>query len=180
MEWLAIFIITIVIVFLLRSQITRTSALKPGQPAPDFTLSDQNGKTHTLTDFRGKWLAMYFYPKDDTPGCTKQACQFRDDLYKLTELGAAVVGVSVDNIHSHASFAEKYNLPFPLLADDRAEVSARYRSLINLGIARFAKRNTFLIDPQGKISRIYLSASAADNSAEVIEDLKQLQVQTAH
>ena len=143
--------------------------------APPFSLPDQQGTMRTLDEFRGKWLVLYFYPKDDTPGCTKQACAFRDGLQELVELGAAVAGVSVDDTSSHADFAKKFQLQFPLLADTTAETAARYHSLVNLGIIKFAKRNTFLIDPQGKIARMYLSASAARNSAEVIADLKHLQ-----
>lgn len=156
------------------SQSARADTLKAGQLAPDFRLFDQNGKPHTLADFRGKWLVLYFYPKDDTPGCTEQACKFRDDLHQLTALGAQVVGVSVDDTASHAEFAKKYNLPFPLLADNKAETAARYDSLTNLGIIKFAKRNTFLIDPQGRIAKVYLSANTSRNSIEVIEDLKKL------
>ena len=156
------------------SQSVRADMPKAGQPAPDFRLLDQNGKTHTLADFRGKWLVLYFYPKDDTPGCTEQACKFRDDLHQLTALGAQVVGVSVDDTASHAEFAKKYNLPFPLLSDNKAETAARYDSLTNLGIIKFAKRNTFLIDPQGRIAKVYLSANTSRNSIEVIEDLKKL------
>lgn len=157
------------------NQVARADTPEIGKPAPNFKLPDQNGKIHTLNDFRGKWLALYFYPKDDTPGCTEQACKFRDDLHNLTALGANVVGISVDNTASHAKFARKYNLPFPLLADDKAETAAQYNSLLNLGIIKFAKRNTFLIDPNGKIAKIYLSASTSRNSIEVIEDLKKLQ-----
>lgn len=156
------------------SQSAPADTPKAGQQAPDFRLLDQNGKTHTLADFRGKWLVLYFYPKDDTPGCTEQACKFRDDLHQLTALGAQVVGVSVDDTASHAEFAKKYNLPFPLLADNKAETAARYDSLTNLGIIKFAKRNTFLIDPQGRIAKVYLSANTSRNSIEVIEDLKKL------
>lgn len=100
--------------------------LRVGQPAPDFKLPDQNGNMRTLADFHGKWLALYFYVKDDTPGCTEQACKYRDDIHALSDLGAQVVGVSVDNTASHANFAKKYNLPFPLLADSKAETAARY------------------------------------------------------
>lgn len=88
-----------------------------GKPAPDFQLRDQTGKPHALKDYQGKWLVLYFYPKDDTPGCTQEACSFRDDLAQLAEMGAAVVGISVDDSESHAAFAKKYHLPFPLLAD---------------------------------------------------------------
>lgn len=175
MEWLAIIlsIITVGLMFWFFS--TTKKVLKLGQPAPEFNLTDQSGKTHTLADFQGKWLALYFYPKDDTPGCTKQACSFRDDLQQLTDLGAEVIGVSVDDTNSHAEFSKKFHLQFPLLADTTTETAARYHSLINLGIIKFAKRNTFLINPHGKIARMYLSASAARNSSEIIADLKQLQ-----
>ena len=157
------------------SQIAQADTPKIGQPAPNFKLPDQNGTTLTLNNFRGKWLALYFYPKDDTPGCTEQACKFRDDLHKLKALGANVVGISVDNTTSHAKFAREYNLPFPLLTDNNGETAAQYDSLLNLVIVKFAKRNTFLIDPDGKIAKIYLSASTSRNSIEVIEDLKKLQ-----
>lgn len=175
MEWLILILLITTIGFFFWPIAGQKNSLKLGQLAPDFKLIDQHGKIHTLADFQGKWLALYFYPRDDTPGCTKQACTFRDDLHKLADLGAEVVGVSVNNTSSHADFANKYHLQFPLLADNEAEIAARYHSLVNLGIVKFSRRNTFLIDPQGKIARIYLSASAARNSNEVIEDLKHLQ-----
>ncbi len=175
MKWLVIVAILIGVVMLFSNHVARADVPKVGQLAPNFKLPDQNGKIHTLEDFRGKWLALYFYPKDDTPGCTEQACKFRDDLHKLEALGANVVGISVDNVASHANFAKKYNLPFPLLVDNKAKTATQYDSLLNLGIIKFAKRNTFLIDPEGKIAKIYLSASASRNSIEVIEDLKKLQ-----
>jgi len=174
-EWLAIILSTITVGFMFWFFSKTKKTLKLGQPAPEFSLLDQFGKIHTLADFQGKWLALYFYPKDDTPGCTKQACAFRDDFQQLTDLGAKVIGVSVDSTNSHAEFSKKFHLQFPLLADTTAETAARYHSLINLGTIKFAKRNTFLIDPHGKIARMYLSVSAARNSAEVIADLKQLQ-----
>lgn len=179
MEWLVIILSIIAVGFMFWFFSTPPKVLKPGQPAPEFKLMDQFGKIHTLADFQGKWLALYFYPKDDTPGCTKQACAFRDSLQQLTELGAEVIGVSVDDANSHAEFAQKFHLQFPLLADTTAETAARYYSLINLGIIKFARRNTFLIDPHGKIARMYLSASAAHNSSAVIADLKQLQAISA-
>ena len=170
--WLIIVAFAVAILVLFWHYLARASLPKLGQTAPDFRLPDQHGKIHSLKDFSGKWLALYFYPKDDTPGCTKQACGFRDDLQKLTELGVSVIGVSVDNARSHADFAQKYHLQFPLLADSKAEIATRYHSLINLGIIKFARRNTFLINPQGKIAKVYFSASAAHNSAEVVADLK--------
>tara|TARA_B100000686_G_scaffold282636_1_gene305164 strand:- start:10485 stop:10976 length:492 start_codon:yes stop_codon:yes gene_type:complete len=157
------------------SQITQANTAKIGQLAPNFKLPDQNGEIHTLNNFRGKWLVLYFYPKDDTPGCTEQACKFRDNLHKLEAIGAYVVGISVDNTASHAKFARKYNLPFLLLADNNGETATQYNSLLNLVIVKFAKRNTFLINPDGKIVKIYLSASTSRNSIEIIEDLKKLQ-----
>ncbi|MGH8729517.1 MAG: peroxiredoxin [Burkholderiales bacterium] len=144
-----------------------------GNPAPSFNLPDQSGKIRTLDEFRGRWLVLYFYPEDDTPGCTKQACSFRDDLAQLSALGAQVVGVSVDTSSSHAEFAKKYSLPFPLLADEKGEVAKRYGSLTNLGVMKLAKRNTFLVDPEGKIAKVYVKASTSRNSADVTEDLKK-------
>jgi|TARA_B110000438_G_scaffold220034_1_gene213070 peroxiredoxin Q/BCP len=175
MRWLAIAATLTGVIMFFSSQVAQADTPEVGQPAPSFKLPDQNGKIHTLNSFRGKWLALYFYPKDDTPGCTEQACKFRDDLHKLEALGANVVGISVDNTASHAKFAEEYNLPFPLLADKNGETAAQYDSLLNLVIVKFAKRNTFLIDPDGKVAKIYLSASTSRNSIEVIEDLKKLQ-----
>jgi peroxiredoxin Q/BCP len=175
MRWLAIAATLTGVIMFFSSQIAQADIPEVGQPAPSFKLPDQNGKIHTLNNFRGKWLALYFYPKDDTPGCTEQACKFRDDLHKLKALGANVVGISVDNTTSHAKFAREYNLPFPLLADNNGETAAQYDSLLDLVIVKFAKRNTFLIDPDGRIAKIYLSASTSRNSIEVIEDLKKLQ-----
>lgn len=172
MKILSVLAALMAMALLFGSHAARAEPLKVGQPAPDFSLPDQSGKIHKLADYRGKWLALYFYVKDDTPGCTEQACKFRDDIHPLTDLGAQVVGVSVDDSASHANFAKKYNLPFPLLADSKGETAARYDSLRNDG--GMAKRNTFLIDPQGRIAKIYLSASTSRNSAEVIEDLKKL------
>ncbi|MBW8076544.1 MAG: peroxiredoxin [Gallionella sp.] len=145
-----------------------------GQPAPNFQLPDQNGKMHALQDFTGKWLVLYFYPKDDTPGCTQEACSFRDDLNQLTEMGAAVVGISVDDSDSHAEFAKKYHLPFPLLADKNGAVADSYGALMNLGIMKLARRFTFLIDPQGKVSKVYLSVETSRHSKDIIADLKVL------
>jgi peroxiredoxin Q/BCP len=157
------------------NQMARAGELpKVGEAAPDFELPDQNGVKHTLQEYAGKWLVLYFYPKDDTPGCTQEACAFRDDLHKLAALGAQVVGISVDDSNSHAEFAKKYHLPFPLLADQSAEVAARYGALRNLGFFKIARRYTFLIDPQGKLAKVYLKVETSRHSKEIIEDLKQL------
>ena len=147
---------------------------KVGEAAPDFNLPDQNGQMHGLHEYAGKWLVLYFYPKDDTPGCTQEACAFRDDLHQLTDLGAQVVGVSVDDSSSHAEFAKKYHLPFPLLADRSTEVAARYGVLMNLLFMKIARRYTFLIDPQGRISKVYDKVETSRHSKEIIEDMKRV------
>lgn len=146
-----------------------------GQPAPDFSLIDQNGKLQKLADYRGKWLVLYFYPKDETPACTTEACAFRDDILKIRKLGAEVVGVSIDDASSHAEFAKKHGLPFPLLADKEGVVAARYGSVTNLIVMKLAKRNTFIIDPQGRIAKVYAGADAGRNSEQVIADLPKLE-----
>jgi len=176
MKWLLIGAIAIVGLLLWRmSAFASRNLPRSGELAPDFTLPDQDGRTRNLAEFRGKWLALYFYPRDDTPGCTKQACAFRDDRHKLAALGAEVVGVSVDDVESHRDFAKEYSLPFPLLADAGGAVAARYGSIRDFGLFKLARRNTFLIDPQGRIAKVYLSAVASRNSQEVLEDLQRLQ-----
>jgi peroxiredoxin Q/BCP len=150
-----------------------------GTAAPGFSLPDQNGATRRLAEWRDRWVVLYFYPKDDTPGCTTEACAFRDDLAKLTALGAQVVGISVDDTVSHKAFAEKYSLPFPLLADTTAEVARQYDALTNWLGFKMAKRYTFLIDPAGRIAKVYLSVEASLHSKEIVADLKALQSKAA-
>ncbi len=145
-----------------------------GDPAPDFALVDQSGTTRNLSGYRGRWVVLYFYPKDDTPGCTTEACQFRDDYFQAKKLGAEILGVSIDNTDSHAAFAKKYSLPFPLLADKEGAVAKQYGSLFGIWPLRFARRHTFLIDPEGKIAKIYRSVKPETHSREVIGDLKAL------
>lgn len=155
--------------------LTHAAGLKAGDPAPSFELMDQNGKLHTLADYRGRWLVLYFYPKDDTPGCTTEACEFRDDVVELKRLGATVLGISTDDVKSHREFADKYHLSFPLLSDSDGEVARSYGSLVNLALFRFAKRHTFIIDGDGRIAKIYRSVDPKTHSDEVIRDLAQLQ-----
>jgi len=145
-----------------------------GSLAPAFSLSDQVGRDVSLDSLRGKWVVLYFYPKNDTPGCTEEACSFRDDFAQLTALGAQIVGVSIDSATSNAAFASKYHLPFPLLADQDGDVARRYGAYADWFVARFARRYTFLIDPQGKIAKTYLKVDTSKHSAEIIADLKQL------
>ena len=174
MKWLVIVAVVIVGLLIWRTVASAGELPKLGEPAPAFALPDQNGKTRSLAEFRDRWLVLYFYPKDDTPGCTEQACTFRDDLHKLEAMGAQVVGISVDDVTSHLAFARKYNLPFPLLADTSGAVAARYGSIRDLVLVKFARRNTFLIDPQGRIAKVYLSANTSKNSRQVIDDLQAL------
>lgn len=151
---------------------------KEGNAAPDFKLYDAKGNAHQLADYAGKYVVLYFYPKDDTPGCTKEACQFRDDLAQLEKLGAKVIGVSVDSSDSHADFAKKYHLPFPLLADIDGKVADSYGALSHLLVIKIAKRYTFLIDPKGKIAQVYTKVDTSKHSQQIIDDLKK--IQTTH
>jgi len=148
--------------------------LNEGDIAPDFELIDQYRKAHSLSDYAGKWVVLYFYPKDDTPGCTTEACNFRDDIFKIRALNAEVMGVSLDSAESHASFAEKHGLPFPLLSDADKEVTKKYGCLMSIGPVKYAKRHTFIINPEGKLAKIYRNVKPKQHSAEVIADLTSL------
>ena len=149
------------------------AGLKVGDKAPNFSLQDQNNITHTLSDYEGQWVVLYFYPKDDTPGCTTQACDFRDAVKRIIANKSVVFGLSLDSVESHKLFAEKYNLPFSLLADETGEVSELYDSLRKL--LGYAKRNTFIVDPEGNIAKIYLSVDPKTHSQMVLSDLESLQ-----
>ncbi|OGS00515.1 MAG: hypothetical protein A3G41_06655 [Elusimicrobia bacterium RIFCSPLOWO2_12_FULL_59_9] len=154
---------------------TKPSELKAGDRAPVFEGFDETGHRHSLADFQGKTLVLYFYPKDDTPGCTTEACDFRDNLSRLTKSGAAVLGVSPDSGKSHVKFKEKYKLPFPLLADEDKKICSAYgvwkeKSMYGrkyLGV----ERSTFLIGPDGLIQEVWRKVSVAGHVAEVIEKL---------
>ena len=174
MKILLLILAIVALVFLISKQSEAANTPKPGDTAPDFRLVDQNGTIRSLSDFSGQWVVLYFYPKDDTPGCTKEACSFRDDLTTLEKLGAKVVGVSVDDSDSHSKFASKYHLPFPLLADADGKVADSYGALTNLLLLKVAKRYTFLIDPKGKIAKVYLSVDTSRHSQEIVDDLKKL------
>jgi len=145
-----------------------------GQPAPAFKLQDQDGKWHSLADYKGKWVAVYFYPKDDTPGCTTQACSFRDNVFAFKKEGAVIVGISVDDVASHKKFAEKHGLPFTLLADADKSVAKSYGVLKNYGVMEVARRDTFIIDPEGRIAKHYESVDPEGHSKVVLEDIKAL------
>lgn len=142
-----------------------------GSPAPDFALPDQHGVTHALGEYRGRWLVLYFYPKDQTPGCTRQALCFRDAYGEFTARGIAVCGISVDQPASHARFAEKHGLPFTLLADAKGRIAAAYGSLIDFGWLKFARRNAFVIDPAGRIAAVHRGIDPAQSAERVLRSV---------
>jgi len=146
-----------------------------GQEAPDFTLPSQDGSPVSLSDFRGRWIVLYFYPKDNTPGCTIEAHNFQRDLFKYEQHHAIILGVSVDSADSHKEFCAKQGLSFKLLADSNKNVAQQYGSLRNLVVLRVAARNTFLVDPYGKIAKIWMGVDPNHHSAEVLATLAELQ-----
>ena len=165
----------IIVAILLPFSFTTLAQIKVGSKAPNFNLSDQNSIQHQLSDYEGSWVILYFYPKDDTPGCTTQACDFRDAVKRIIASKSNVFGVSLDSVESHKRFADKNNLPFSLLSDESGEVSEAYDSLNNFMSFKSAKRNTFIIDPDGKVAKIYLSVKPSTHSQMVLNDLNQLQ-----
>lgn len=150
--------------------------LPQGVSAPVFTLQDDAGQSRSLGDYRGQWLVLYFYPKDDTPGCTKEACNFRDDYSAYQQAGVTILGVSPDTPESHAKFKAKFGLPFPLLADIDHKICELYgvwgrKKMIGReydGVFR----TTFIIDPQGNIARVFENVKPSEHSVEVLEALK--------
>jgi peroxiredoxin Q/BCP len=147
-----------------------------GAAAPSFRLQDQNGQWHTLDEYKGKWLALYFYPKDNTPGCTTEACEFRDNVFAFRDAGAVIVGISLDDGASHKKFAEQHGLPFTLLADTTKETAIAYGVLTKMmGILEVAQRDTFLIDPTGRIAKHYVRVDPTGHSQLVLADIKALQ-----
>ena len=146
-----------------------------GAPAPDFHLTSNEGKPASLEDFRGKWVVLYFYPKDFTSGCTLEAHNFQRDLAKYEALGAVIVGVSVDTAQSHKDFCAKEGLNFKLLSDPDAAVSTEYGSVMEYQGKKLSARNTFVIDPQGKLAKTFLGVKPAEHSEEVLAALKDLQ-----
>ncbi len=143
--------------------------------APSFTLLDAYEKPHQLEDYQNSWLVIYFYPKDNTPGCTKEACALRDDYQKFIDLNTKVIGISMDDSRSHADFSTQQSLNFTLLSDPQGIVSQSYDALFKLGPLKFSKRHSFIIDPMGKIAKIYRSVSPSTHSQELLADLCALQ-----
>jgi len=144
-----------------------------GELAPDFELSDQEGQLHSLEDYRDSWVVLYFYPKDETPGCTTEACEFRDNIFAYRKLNAQIIGISLDDVESHAKFAENHNLPFPLLADTEGVVADAYGVRTRRFGFDMAKRETFLIDPEGRLAVHYTDVDPDTHSAEVLSDLTE-------
>ena len=145
-----------------------------GEPAPEFELSDQDGQLHSLEDYRDQWVVLYFYPKDDTPGCTTEACEFRDNIFAFKDLNAQILGVSLDDVASHKSFAESYGLPFPLLADVEGTAAAAYGVKTRMMGMQVAKRQTFIIGPDGTIAKHYEKVNPSEHSKQVLADLAEL------
>lgn len=152
--------------------LAQTPTLEIGKPAPDFSLKDQNEVNHTLSNFRGQWVLVYFYPKDDTPGCTAEACTFRDRYEDFRNSSIKVFGISMDDVKSHKKFTEKYNLPFSLLADTTGEVTKLYG--VKQPVVHMARRQSFLIDPEGNVKKIYEKVTPSDHPEEILNDLKTL------
>ena len=157
-----------------------TAIVQPvvGEQAPEFELPDQTGQLHSLEDYRDQWVVLYFYPKDETPGCTTEACEFRDNIFAFRDLNAQILGVSIDSVDSHRSFAENHSLPFPLLADVNGGTADAYGVKTRMLGMTVAKRQTFIISPGGNIAKHYMSVQPDEHSVQVIADLKQLSATT--
>jgi len=145
-----------------------------GKPAPDFNLTTGDGSQVSLKDYRGKWVVLYFYPKDFTSGCTLEAHNFQRDLTKYEQTGAVILGVSVDTAQSHKDFCAKEGLNFKLLADPDAKVSTEYGSVMDYKGSKLAARNTFIINPKGEVAKVYTGVKPAEHSEQVLKDLGEL------
>src|SRR5213075_1892765 len=145
-----------------------------GKPAPDFSLTTGDGSQVSLKDYRGKWVVLYFYPKDFTSGCTMEAHNFQRDLAKFEQSGAVILGVSVDTAQSHKDFCAKEGLNFKLLADSDAKVSNEYGSVMDYKGSKLAARNTFIINPKGEVAKVYTGVKPAEHSEQVLKDLAEL------
>lgn len=144
-----------------------------GKTAPTFKLQDQNGKWHSLNQYKGKWVVLYFYPKDDSPGCTQEANQFKALYPQFIKNNAVVLGASLDDVKSHQKFSEKLGLPFPILADNQQKLANQLGIVRNLGVTKIAKRESFLIDPKGTIVYHYNSVNTQSHAAQVLADIQK-------
>ncbi|HIC40496.1 MAG TPA: peroxiredoxin [Piscirickettsiaceae bacterium] len=170
------FIKKIIVMFSLFALFSQSQAsIQLGQSAPNFTLIDQHNTQHTLGDYQGQWVVLYFYPKDDTPGCTTEACSFRDAINHIVAKRAIVFGISLDDVESHQQFSKKNKLPFSILSDPGGKVAKQYDSLADYWIVKFAKRNSFIVNPAGNIVKIYKGVDPQTHVQEVLKDLSALQ-----
>ena len=169
--------VVVVLIVLVPRLLSRSAMPSVGSNAPDFSLPSQEGSPVSLKDYRGKWVVLYFYPKDLTTGCTREAHNFEVDQPKYAAHNAVVLGVSVDSVDSHKKFCAKEGLNFKLLADTEHKVTDSYGSLTNLVLVKIAARHTFLIDPSGIIVKTYTSVDPLKHSAEVLAELDALQKQ---
>ena len=178
--WTILLLVAVALVALF--VVSRSLSAKPlpasGSVAPEFSLSSEDGSQISLKDFRGKWVVLYFYPKDFTTGCTIEARNFQRDEAEYVRRNAVILGVSVDSAESHKNFCAKEGLNFKLLADTQHQVSKQYGSLMNFGVAQISTRNTFLIDPQGKIARAFSSVNPSRHSTEMLSAIDELEKQT--
>jgi peroxiredoxin Q/BCP len=174
---IAVAVVAVVALVVISRLFSSSTPPVAGSAAPDFTLKSQDGSSISLKDYRGKWVVLYFYPKDFTSGCTMEARNFQRDQAKFAKRNAVVLGVSVDSEESHRKFCAKEGLNFKLLADTAHEVSKQYGSLMNFGIVQISSRHTFLIDPQGKIAEAFMSVNPNRHSAEMLAVIDELEKQ---
>ena len=165
---------TMVAVFGFASSGDASNDLAVGDLAPEFELSDQDGQLHSLEDYRDQWVVLYFYPKNGTPGCTTEACEFRDNIFAFKDMNAQILGVSLDDVESHKSFAEEHSLPFPLLADTEGAAATAYGVKTRMFGMVMAKRQTFIISPDGIVAKHYEKVDPKEHSKQVLADLSEL------
>ena len=154
--------------------ISMNAAPTVGSDAPDFQLQDQYGKLHSLNDYKGKWLVLYFYPRDNTPGCTVEAGKFRDSAKELADRNAVVLGVSLDDVESHLDFSKTLELNFSILSDEKRKVAKSYEVLTNLGIVAYTSRETFIIDPSSRVAHHFDDVSPKTHTETVLKKLDEL------
>ena len=164
--------IVLALVFIFKKSAFGSEDKLLGKAAPEFKLKNSYGELVSLKEFKGEWLLVFFYPKDDTPGCTKEACSLRDNFTEIKKLNANVLGISIDSSESHKEFKEKYNLPFMFLSDPDGETAKKYGALNNFFIFKLAKRQSFIIDPKGVVRRVYRDVSPSNHAQEIKNDLE--------
>ena len=172
---LLLVVVALAALFVVSRSLSAKSMPVSGSVAPEFSLSAEDGSQVSLKDFRGKWVVLYFYPKDFTTGCTIEAHNFQRDQAEYARRNAVILGVSADSAESHKNFCAKEGLNFKLLADTQHQVSKQYGSLMNFGVTQISARNTFLIDPQGKIARAFASVNPSRHSAEMLAAIDELE-----